>query len=108
MKTYYSTAEVQAMTGIQVTGNYNYELRELSLEDINMAGFDKPTVDMYGRGGTVIGMVAHLEMGGTLPPIILYPREVGKKLSIADGCHRISAYILTKTQKFFGLIKIPI
>ena len=104
MKLFDSTT-VKAMTGIHVKDGYNYELREMEINDIS--GIDLFKNEITSRNGNmgdkVDSMLHRLRMGGSLPAIILWG-----DLTVADGTHRMFAHILAETRSVFVLIRRPL
>ena len=89
---------VRRLTGIQVNMDYQYQLVELTLDDVNISGYTKEMLDILKP--IVDPMINHLELGGTFAPLILWDN-----MNVADGQHRLAAYILNNTKSFYGLIK---
>lgn len=89
---------VKRMTGIQVNMDYQYQLVELTVNDVIISGYTEEALDILKP--IVTPMVNHLKLGGTFAPLILFDN-----MNIADGQHRMAAYILNNTKSFYGLIK---
>lgn len=76
----------------------------ITIQQINRAGFGDEVVKKYQALSKVQKMIEDIKKGGKMPSIIVYPCRNGL-YTIADGCHRISAYLFLGITSFETNIK---
>lgn len=65
----------------------------IQISQINMAGLSPRVIHHYSNQSKVKQMIIDLRKGDILPPIVLYKEKTQDKFNIADGIHRLVAYL---------------
>ena len=78
---------------------------KLYIYQLNRAGLSDDVIKAYQSTITVLEMILDLLNGATMPSIIVYPEMRNGKYTIADGIHRICAYMFLNITSFEAKFK---